>query len=108
MQTITVRSYTTDKEEAFMLTGQYMLKGKEEIYNMISNNLQSSEKAREIFSLLFNEQISDLYISKFWGKYNQLTTMKKTCLINIIAEWYCEVGNIMGYCGVVLDALKEV
>jgi len=108
MRKITVRKYTTDGEQAFNATAQYMAKGKQFINKLISESLDTVEKARALFQMLFSEIISDLYITKFWINYNALIEKKKKELIAVIADWYCEMGNIMGYCGIVLEAFKEV
>lgn len=108
MQKITVRSYTKDEQHAYNMTAQYMAKGKSEIYDTISKNLGTFKDVRDIFELLFSEIIDDTYVIKFWEKYNSLTEAKKEKLITVIVDWYCEMGNIMGYCGTVLEALKEV
>lgn len=108
MLRITTRKYTTNSEQAFQTTEQYMELGMNNIKKLILDSIKTLESIKLLFEMLFSEVISDLYINKFWTKYNGLMDEKKEALIDIIAEWYCEMGNIMGYYGTVLLALNEV
>ena len=108
MLRITTRKYKTNSEQAFQTTEQYMSLGQHKIKQLIVDGINTLESIRLLFEMLFNEVIPDLYIEKFWVGYNKLTSDKKEELIDIIVEWYCEMGNIMGYYGTVLLALNEV